>query len=188
MKGYTPIILILVSVGLFFFYIEPLRERIDELNQERIEKETNIQKVKELRETRGILNEKYKNISKEDIARLSKVLPDTVDNVRLILDINNIASKYGIILKGISISGGPMAESGEINRNQGQNQTIDQSIGNIQFSFSFSTDYDVFKIFLKDLEESMRLIDITDITVSAGAEDKSGLYNYSLSLNTYWLR
>jgi hypothetical protein len=38
---------------------------------------------------------------------------------------------------------------------------------------------------LKDLENSLRLVDVTDITVSSSEND---FYNYSLTLNTYWLR
>ena len=183
MKGLTPIILILVSVGVFFFFIDPQKKDLNLRLEEKNKNEVTMQKATELRTANGSLTEKYKKISTEDRAKLSQMLPDTVDNVRLILDINNIANKYGIVLKGISISGGPTDESKEVNRGTGGNSG--QLYGTIQLAFSFSASYDIFKIFLKDLEDSLRLVDITDFSISSSEGD---FYNYSITLNTYWLR
>lgn len=190
MKGFTPVILILVSVGVFFFFIDPQKKEFDELVQEKNNNSITIERTRDLREARGALNEKYKNISTEDRQKLEKILPDTVDNVRLILDINNIANKYGLSLRGISVSGGPIDESGEINRSSGS--TAGQLYGVISLSFSFTADYELFKIFIKDLEDSMRLVDIINFSVSASSANSASstgeFYDYSLTLNTYWLR
>ncbi len=183
MKNLTPIILILVSVGVFFFFIDPQKKELDSRLEEKNKNEVTMQKATELRAANGSLKSKYLKITTEERAKLSQMLPDTVDNVRLILDINNIAKQYGIVLKGISISGGPADESKEVNR--AADSSSGQLYGTIQLSFSFSSNYDIFKIFLKDLEDSLRLVDITDITVSSSEEN---FYNYSITLNTYWLR
>lgn len=185
MKGLTPIILIIVSVGVFFFVIDPQKKELDTLLQEKNKNDVTIQKATELRAARGVLGEKYKNISPEERTKLSQILPDTVDNVRLILDINNISNKYGISLKGIGISGGPGDESKEVNRGVSAVTNSGNLYGTIQLTFSFQASYDIFKIFLKDLEDSLRLVDVTDFSVTT-SED--GFYNYSVTLNTYWLR
>jgi Tfp pilus assembly protein PilO len=184
MKGLTPIILILVSVGVFFFFIDPQKKELNVKLEEKNKNEVTMQKATELRVANGALNESYKKISKEERAKLSQILPDTVDNVRLILDINNIATKYGILLKGISISGGPADEGKEVSRGTSAS-AAGQLYGTIQLSFSFSASYDIFKLFVKDLEDSLRLVDITDISIGSSEGD---FYNYSITLNTYWLR
>lgn len=184
MKGLTPIILILVSVGVFFFFIDPQKKELDNLIQEKNKNDQTIERARDLRQARGKLQESYNGISEDERRKLLQIVPDTVDNVRLILDINNIANKYGIVLKGISIFGGPIQESTEVNRGARANDS-GQLFGTIQLSFSFSASYDIFKLFLKDLEDSMRLVDITDFTVSSS---DSNFYNYSITLNTYWLR
>jgi hypothetical protein len=119
--------------------------------------------------------------------KLEKILPDTVDNVRLILDINNIAdnatTNYGIILRGISVSGDLESLSEQNSR------VVDRTskkYGVINLSFSFTAPYGTFKAFMKDLENSLRLVDIKDFTVTGS--DVSDVYNYSVSLDTYWLR
>jgi len=182
MKGLTPIILILVSVGVFFFFIDPQKKELNSSLEEKNKNEVTIQKATDLRAANGSLKEKYLKISEDERKKLNQMLPDTVDNVRLILDINNIANKYGIALKGISISGGPADESKDVNRGS---SASGQLYGTIQLGFSFSANYDIFKFFLKDLEDSMRLVDITDFSVNSSEGD---FYNYSVTLNTYWLR
>ena len=183
MKGLTPIILILVSVGVFFVVIDPQKRELNALLEEKNKNQVTMQKATDLRTALGTLQAKYLKISEDDRKKLSQMLPDTVDNVRLILDINNIADKYGIELKGITISGGPADESKEVNR--GSSNNSGQLYGTIQLTFSFSANYEIFKTFLKDLEDSLRLVDITDFSVGSSEND---FYNYSITLNTYWLR
>ena len=183
MKGLTPIILILVSVGVFFFFIDPQKKELNTRIEEKNKNEVTMQKATDLRTANGVLKAAYKKISDDERVELSKILPDTVDNVRLILDINNISNKYGIVLKGISISGGPADESKDVSR--GTSGTSGQLYGTIQLSFSFSSSYDVFKLFMKDLEDSLRLVDITDFSISTS---ENNFYNYSITINTYWLR
>jgi len=183
MKSLTPIILILVSIGVFFFFIDPQKKELDQLVKEKNANATMLEKAKNLRESRGRLSDAYKKIGEEDRKKLSKILPDTVDNVRLILDLDELAKKYGISIKGINVSGGPLQGSKEVNR--GVAETSSGDYGTIQVSFSFSSSYDVFKIFMKELQDSMRLLDITDFTITSS---DNGFYNYSITLNTYWLR
>jgi Tfp pilus assembly protein PilO len=184
MKSLTPIILTLVSIGVFFFFIDPQKKELDLILKEKKQNEIMLEKARNLRDSRGRLQEAYNKIGEEDRAKLLKILPDTVDNVRLILDIDNLASKkYGIALKGISVSGGPLEESKTVNNEISDGN--DSSFGTIKISFSFSSSYDIFKIFMKDLQDSLRLIDITDFSISSSDD---GLYDYSITLNTYWLR
>jgi Tfp pilus assembly protein PilO len=183
MKSLTPIILILVSIGVFFFFIDPQKKELDQLLKEKNENATMLEKARNLRESRERLQGAYNKISEEDRAKLLKILPDTVDNVRLILDIDELAKKYGVSVKGISVSGGPLQGDKEVNRGAADISSGDY--GTIQVSFSFSSSYDVFKIFMKELQDSMRLLDITDFTITSS---DNGFYNYSITLNTYWLR
>ncbi len=184
MKNYSALLLILVSIGVFFFFVDPQYKEVKELRIRQAENEKMLEKAKELRAKRDELNLRYKNISAEEREKLTKAVPETVDNVQLIFDIDNIARKYGIVLKGISVTGGSEKDSKPASR-----QVVDktsQRNGTITLGFSFSTSYDSFKNFLTDLEESLRLVDVTDFSISAN--DTNNVYDYSIKLNTYWLR
>jgi len=56
----------------------------------------------------------------------------------------------------------------------------------VQFSFSVVSTYDNFKRFLDDLAISLRVVDVTSISVSeiSGEED---FYRYDVGIKTYWL-
>lgn len=183
MKSYSPLLLILVSIGIFFFYIDPQYKEVKALRETQIENEDMLQKAAKLREDREKLNSLYTAISEEEKKQLAKVIPETVDNVRLILDIDNIAQEYGVVLRGITITGG--TEVSDPKSKQIVDKTSNKN-GVITLGFSFTASYDTFKKFMIDLEDSLRIVDITDFTVTAN--EQTNVYDYSLKLNTYWLR
>jgi Tfp pilus assembly protein PilO len=183
MKSYSPLLLIIVAIGIFFFYIDPQYKELKELRQVQIDNEELLTKAAQLRAGRESLNTRYKAISPAEKEQLEKVLPETVDNVRLILAIDTIAQNYGIVLRGITITGG--TESADTKSKQIVDKTSNKN-GVITLGFSFTASYDTFKKFLIDLEDSLRIVDVTDFTVTAN--EQSNVYDYSLKLNTYWLR
>lgn len=190
MKKLMPIILIMLSIGIFFFFIDPIYKKIQVLNEEIKENNEMLTLVEKLQRERDSLQEKYNSIGDDKRARLEKVLPDTVDNVRLILDINNIAKDFGIAIAGISINGGGIDVANESTSNLGNKSLVSgnsntSKYGTITVGFSVSATYDVFKQFLRRLEESLRLVDVRAFNVSAG---DGVFYNYSVTLDTYWLR
>jgi len=64
---------------------------------------------------------------------------------------------------------------------------VDQTpYGTLTLSFSTTASYTTFLAFLHDIEESLRLIDIT--SVQFNSSDLSQLYDYSVSIKTYWLK
>lgn len=180
MKNLMPIIFIIVSIGIFFTYIDPEYKKIKS-HQETINRNNDmLVRAQELRQKREELQQKYNDIGEEDRKRLEKLLPDTVDNVRLILDINNIASDFGIAITDIGVT--------EEQETGGTNQITEntgEKYGTIELSFSVSATYETFKRFLETLEDSLRLVDVTSFTVNAG---EGVFYNYTVNLQTYWLR
>jgi hypothetical protein len=181
MKSLTPIILILDSVGLFFWYIYPKYDEVKALQVEQQDYQAKIDKSLQLKKMRDELMKKYNAMDPNDLEKLKKILPDTVDNVRLIIDIDNIASQYGMVIRSIAInSDAKTAETGK--------KVIDlqdKSYGSLTLSFTTTAPYDVFLKFLTDLEESQRIVDIVSLSVTA---DKTEAYSYSVTLKTYWLR
>lgn len=194
MNKSMPLILIVLSIGIFFFLIDPQYKEIKVLLDEKAENDRMLDLANELREKRDELQDKFNNISTEEKEKLEKLLPDTVDNVRLVLDISNIAEEYGITIRDISVEGDSSGDSsssrtpsspGSVGRSGAVVNNGTDNIGEIQLSFSVSASYDDFKDFLLDLEESLRLVDVTDFSVSLGNDE---LYDYSITISTYWLR
>ena len=200
MKNLTPIILILFAIGIFFFLIDPNYKEIQTLQAEVAENNKTLDIARKLSARRDELRTRFNQISQDEKAELEKLLPDTVDNVRLIIDINNIAEQFGIVIRDISINSDqeePGTQTTTV-RSQGSSfegiieensiQYVDTSkIGVISFSFSVSAKYEVFLEFLKQLEESLRIVDIRNIEINRNSSD-GVFYDYKVTLDTYWLK
>jgi len=191
MNKLTPIVLIIISVGIFFLFIDPQIDEIKTLDETIAQNDDIIKLGNQLRDDKEELLGRYTNISQEDKDSLRKILPDTVDNVRLILDINNIADKFGITISNIGIEGDTNSKDANSTKNIIDANSTSVDYGTIKLSFSCSSNYDNLKSFLMELEDSLRLIDIInfDVTPNQATDDSGGDYfGYSITLSTYWLR
>lgn len=181
MKQLTPIIFLIVSIGLYFTYMVPTLENISALRTQ----ETKFDQAKEdASRAVGVKDKiitKYGNIDKEDIERLQKFLPNSVDNGQIILDVDSIANKYGIILNNVSFSDKETSISSR-NNNTKRTETLYKPI---TFKFGIDTTYNNFILFLKDIEKSLQLMDISEITINVS--DKKNLLSFNVSIILYTL-
>ncbi len=112
------------------------------------------------------------------------MIPDSVENIGLIIDLNNIANAKGVELLNPSISGGggggtPVAGSGA--------SSDGKKYGSITLAFGVTTTYDKFLDFIKELENTLRLVDITGLSFPA-PDEKTGISTFSITMQTYWLK
>ncbi len=177
-KHITPVILVMVSIALFFFFIVPRYEGIKDI-QERIvplnEALSNSKKIQAVRD--GLLSS-YNNIAEADLDRLQKILPDHVDNVRLILEVDRIASRNNMILQNVVTRGSFRDEQNTLGPN-------DSLFGKLRINFSIAGRYDSLVNFLSELEQSLRVVDVVALSFSRGEGD---FYEYEIEVDTYWLR
>lgn len=112
------------------------------------------------------------------LARLNTFLPDSVANVGLILDLNALAARSGFSLANIDVSANstlaPRTTGGPVD-----------PVGSIDMSLTAVGTYTAFQNFMRGVEESQRLLDIRNVTVTGS---NSGLYSYQMSVRLYWLR
>jgi Tfp pilus assembly protein PilO len=135
-----------------------------------------------LHAVRDQLLAKYNSFSPQDLSKLQSVLPDNVDNIRLIIDIDNIASQHGLSLSNVQLgdlSGSSAQSSGAVGASSGP-------VGSVEVGFTVTTDYNTFLAFLQDLQHSLRIIDVDSITFNASVLPGS-LTAYTLQIRTYWL-
>lgn len=179
MKFIIPILLIAAAVGIFFGYTDGIYRaalvKQSKLNQ--------IEQAKKnayaLNEQRQKLTEMRKKISDFDVNKITKMLPDSVENVGLIIEINNVSKKNGMgDIKNPQINQGSSA-SGVV-------KGADSSkYGSITMSFNVTGTYDQFLTFLQDLETYVRLVDITGLSFTS---TRDGRYTYNITMQTYWLK
>lgn len=179
MKTFTPIILIVVAVALFFWQIQPLYTNINELRAQSAEYDNALQTADELESLRAELADKLASFPQTDLQRLETFLPNHVDNVRTILDVSAIADKYDISIQNI--------KTAEVSAGTGGVGARAYNIASLGFSFDAS--YSAAANFLRDLETSLRLVDVQslDMKVSTDKSAPSRTYEFTVTLYTYWI-
>lgn len=203
MKSIISIILIAASISFFIFFTKP---KWAELKANRLE----VEKLNVAQENAKKLKERIKSlldvknaITVTDLEKIKKMIPNNVENVKLIIDFDNMVQSL-VTEKGTSNlykSTNP-ADSGKISID---NPKITQStaivdgsfdptqLGAADFSFNVSLTYDDFIDFLKRIETSTRIFDVESITFStpslaAGKNPNEIVYTFNVGLKTYWLK
>lgn len=117
-----------------------------------------------------------KQIDPDALARLTKFLPDSANNIGLIIDINALAAKDGITLSGINVAQPTAATTPD---------PSSPAYSSVDMTLSALGSYSAFHTFLSSIEKSARLLDITKLSVSGS---DTGVYTYDMSLRLYWLQ
>ena len=193
------IILIGASLTGFFLVVNPLykevslkREKVSDYN-EALDNSKALEKIKD-----G-LTQKSNSFSPVDVDKLQKLLPDHVDNIRLILEIEKIALPYGMVLKEVKYETGstntesPTEDEVVVEELQYENELSLGDYNTINLEFSTQGTYDKFINFIKDLENNLRIVDIfsiqfaTDSSLSVNPKLQEA-YKFSFKIKTYWLK
>lgn len=183
-RNTTALILIVLSVALYVTYTHGLWIDAQSIKSVNDQYASAIDSAQKLISVRDQVLKQYNSISADDRDKLDKMIPNTVDNIRLIIDLNNVALQHGISLKNVSATTKPSSSNiSPVSASTGgiSIPTLDV----VSVSFSVSAPYQQFISFLQAIESNLRIMDVTHLTVSAS--DK-GNYDFSVQLNTYWLR
>jgi len=194
-KFAVPTILIIAAAAVFFMFTNPTYQDISSLQAQAVSYNEALDNSKSLQAQRDKLTEKYNSIDPTDLAKLQKLLPDNVDNIRLILEIEGIASPYGMVLKDVKYDTTSQQTSTATQNVASKTNNSNYGTWNLQFSTEGS--YSNFLNFLKDLEKNLRIVDISSIDFSSDNTGATGAgtstsssdnYKYTFSIKTYWLK
>lgn len=180
MKNSTAFILLLISIGLFYTFVSPHYEKVSTLRGQASQYKDILANVSALAAKRDDLNVKLKNTPPTEVAKLEKILPDNVDTVNLAMTFDSIAARYGISIKSIRTVESK-TDTGTSIIQTGKARPYDK----VTVSFSFISTYANFRKFMADIEQSLRIIDVKSVAFQA---TDSGIYEYQVSVDTYWLK
>ena len=192
------IILIGISLVGFFSFSSPLYKDISDLKMQIASYNEALDNSKALENERDKLTAKYNAINPENLVRIQKLLPDNIDNIRLILEIEKVALPYDMVLKNVKFNTVKKENTTpETGATQGGGTQVDQSFnkdyGSWDLEFSTSGTYNNFINFTKDLESNLRIVDISSIQFSSGPDTKLNpslpeVYKFDFKIKTYWLK
>lgn len=184
-----PIVLVVAAIGLFVVFTNPSYKEIGTLRIQQAAYNQALNNSQELLKVRNDLTNKYNNLPDVDRDHIQKLMPNTVDNIRLIIDIQNVALSHGMDPKDIKYDARAGA-SGTANQQAGTPQQLaaaQKDFGTFELEFSVTGPYSNFLGFVSDLEQSLRLVDIESVTFQS-ADTGSANMKYVVRIKTYWLK
>lgn len=194
-KVVTPILFFIIAVGLFFTYIRPAYDVLVAFQAQEEELDVALQETEQLIQKYDTLMTNYSSISSEDKARLNKILPQEIDVVRLILDLDSLATKNNMEIISFEV---PQLDSkhAPVSRSRtAQRGTSDEDspIGNAVLTIECEGEYLDFKNFIYDIERSLLLMDMVALEIEVPDMSEAGTEpdakpSFTLGLQSYWLK
>ncbi|MEK7642237.1 MAG: hypothetical protein AAB392_00360 [Patescibacteria group bacterium] len=168
---------VIITGSVIYAFTIPTFSDISILLNEKDSYEEMIDKSKNIEERKNTLLAEFNNVSAKDVQKIETLIPSSLNFVKLVSDIDVVASKYGIAIDGVvstdhSNNAESIAEASEAKK-----------LNSATISFRFEANYDKFNSFLDDLERSLRILDIKSIYITSGDKNK---YTYQISFDTYW--
>ena len=179
-----PLLGLIVAIGIFFAYVNPqwngpiaaANAAIASDNQALAASADYSQRQNELASARNA-------IDPTNLSRLTTLLPDSVDNVGLILDLNALAARSGLSLSNVDVANSSSNGSNASGAAAGSGAT--SPVGSVDLSLSAVGTYSALEAFLAGIESSARLLDVRDLAVKGSS---TGVYVYQMTIRLYWLR
>jgi hypothetical protein len=119
-----------------------------------------------------ILKKQYAGVSEDSKQKMKIMVPDSIDPVRLMSEVDTLATKAGFNLQDI---------------NYAQGQSSSASTGSYRITFTVKTTYPKFKQLMHSFETSLRLFSIQSVSFSV--PDKSvDIISFQVTLETYYIK
>lgn len=199
-RNITATVLIILAIGIYFTVTSSILSDAGKVQTVNAQYISAINTAKQTIQLQNKVVNDYNSLSAADKDRLSKMVPSSVDNIRLIIDLNNVASQHNLSLQNITATAADQPGAGVQpaqaapapfvaplpNQAQGNVPTITApTLDTVAITFSVTAPYLGFTSFLKDLEADLRIMDVTHLSMTA---TDNGVYTFQVGLQTYWLR
>jgi hypothetical protein len=186
MSRILPILIGLIAIGIFFGYVHPTyRGDIAMKRAQASAYDSALKAAQAFKEREEELSKKQDAVSALDTERIEAFLPDGVDNIQLILDLDALSTRSGIRLQDFSVEQEGAADTTSTPAPGRLAITEERAVESIEVTVSGVGSYRAFRTFLEGVELSLRPLDLVDLSVS---DSETGIYSYGMRFRIYWLR
>lgn len=184
-----PTLAVMLAIGIFFAYVRPVWTGPVAETKLAIKNDADaLSAAAEYKQRESELATAKGAIDPGNLERLTTLLPDSVDNVTLILNVNALAARSGILLSNVDVAPtkdvpAKKVSAGSVGSASGASSV--SPIGSVDLSLTAVGSYAALQAFLTGIEKSARLLDLRDIIVTSS---ETGVYSYKMDMRLYWLR
>ena len=150
----------------------PIKMGISDLSNKNSQYDQAIKQVNDATLKISQLQTGYMSFPNDVKQMMNIMVPDSIEPVRLMSEVNSIANKSGLMLQDVSAS---------------KDTSPSSYADKYSVSFSVSTTYDLFKALMAKYETSLRLFNIDAVSFSAPQKD-GDLINFQVKLSTFYIK
>ncbi len=172
MRYITAIIFSSLAAALIVTYAYPTYKDISTIKAREVTLNDYIKKASLAQAKIDDLEARYQQFPEGASERMSTMIPESVDDVRLTMDLTNLAAQHGLSLAN------PPIKKLAVDKNSPLQQ--------YDVSFAIEAPYSTFRNFLNDIEYWLQLRDITSLSITPG-DTASAPMKISISFVTYAL-
>lgn len=183
-----PSIAFVVAIIIFFGYVNPTwTGSISKARASIASDNAALKSAQEYIAKRNQLASARDKVDPSMRAKLITFLPNSVGNVRIILDLNALAARSKLSVTNIDV-----ITNGKRNVNDGLRANINPAsasdltpVSSVDLSLSAVGTFSSLQTFLSGVERSERLLDVHDLVIKGS---NTGVYRYNMTIRIYWLR
>jgi Tfp pilus assembly protein PilO len=164
----TPVLSLLTAILMFVFFTQPFYEKTLSMDTEIAEYHEATKTYKnfltKLEEKVAVKNAR----SAYEIERLNTLIPETIDETQYLVDIEALAKKQNLLFGNISISENKLVSSKVTKDKEKEKEDVQATeLGTVDISFDVVGTYEQFKDFLKEMETSLTIFEVTHMALEA---------------------
>lgn len=179
---FAPVFLIIISLGLFFSYLKPAWGALQEYQNLKITLAEAIQNYNLLDEKISAIQIKHRAVTASHYENLSQILPDAVNPIRFLVDVDKISKELDLTLLSFVLPHQDRSVAKSI-------ESTANTVKTAEISILLEGEYHDFKEFLKTIESSKTLTDVVSIGIEKKENEAKTGYNlvYNITMKLYWL-
>jgi len=188
MSRILPFVFLVAAGGIFLGYIHPtVIGSIASTNTEIHSYDSALAAATRFEQKQAELAAARAALPPDGLKRLEGFLPDGVDNVQLIFDMDALASKTGVKLSDFTTAESGKPASGFAVDPNGEQSAFDKSspYDSLDLSMTATGSYPALRAFLAGVETSLRPLDLVEFSLT---DSSTGVYTYDMTFRLYWLR
>lgn len=168
----TQVALLTLSVAIIFLFIKPALTDIKTVQDELLVYSDAVAKASEYNKRLQELLSLRDSFSQNDLAKLERFVPQTIDTIRVMHEIENIFASKNIKLASLVSLQQSSPEATTLAAGEGVPVNPATAVSSQDFEVKFTGDYQTLKMMLEVLESNARLLEVVDVTYGTPVADK----------------
>ncbi len=167
---------------MYFLYISPAIADIQGLIAKKDEYNNVLNRAEDLKQKRDEIFAQYNSIDSTDLDKLNKIVPEKFNSTEFANDLNMIAQRNGLAITSVRESSSGSSQ-GAVTAETERTPYVKNAM-----NLLITGPYQSLENFLREVESSLQLIDISAITFAQSKDKDGNTFQYNLDINVYSLR